>query len=80
MGRQLAVEQKLAGCGGQRLAGFIVGEREGFGFDVEADFGGVGGALLGMGLRFAGAFAVVVNVEGGEAEELLDVGGDVGAG
>jgi hypothetical protein len=69
----------LAGCGGQELAGFVVGEREDFGFDVEADFGGVGGALLGMGLRFAGAFAVVVHVEGGEAEELLDVGGDVGA-
>jgi hypothetical protein len=30
-------------------------------------------------LGLAGAVGVVVGVEGGEAEELLDVGGNVGA-
>ena len=73
--RGLAVGQWQCGYG---AAGWVVGEREDFGFDVEADFVCVCGAGCGFGVRLAGAGAVVVGVEAGEAEELLDVGGDVG--
>ena len=58
----------------------VVGEREDFGFDVEADAGGVGCAGSGFGKGAARAGAVEVGVEVGEVEELLDVRGDVGAG
>ena len=60
-------------------ADWIVGEGEDFGFEVEADFLGVGCAFGGVGVGAAGAGAVIVGVEAGEAEELFGVGGDVGA-
>ena len=71
----------VSGGNGQVGDGFywgVVGEGKDFGFEVEADFLGVGGAGCGVGMGAAGAFAVIVGVEGGEVEELLGVGGDVG--
>ena len=68
----------VLGEGGWR-AGGVVGEGRDFGFEVEADGAGVGGAGGGFGVGFAGAVGVVVGVEGDEVEELLGVGGDVGA-
>ena len=62
-----------------RRAGRVVGEGRDFSFEVEADGAGVGGAGCGIRLGFAGAAGVVVDVEGDEVEELLGVGGDVGA-
>ena len=59
--------------------GGSLGKGSDFGFEVEADACGVGGAGGGVGVGAAGAGAVVVGVEGGEVEELLGVGGDVGA-
>ena len=60
------------------MSGCVFREGGDLGFEVEADFCGVGGAGLRVGVGLAGAFAVVVGVEGGEAEELLGVGRDVG--
>jgi len=55
------------------------GWRQDFGFEIEADAVGGEGSLGGVRVRFAGAGAVVVRVETGEVEELLDVSRDPGA-
>ncbi len=65
------------GVGG--AGGRLHGRGHDLGFEVEADGAGVGGALGGVGGFLAGAGGVVIGVEGDEAEELLDVGGGVGA-
>ena len=67
----------LGECGWR--AGGIVGEGRDFGFEVEADGAGVGGAGSGVRVGFAWSAGVVVGVEGDEVEELLGVGGNVGA-
>ena len=67
--------ERVGGVGG----GLGWEQGQDLGFDIEADFGCVGGAGGCVGVGFAGAGAVVVRVESGEAEELFDVGGDVGA-
>ena len=55
-----------------------VGEGQDLGLEVEVNVGGVGGASGGVGMGATGAGAVVACVKGGEAEELVGVGGGVG--
>jgi hypothetical protein len=64
-------------AGGPCERGGQVGED--LGFEIEAGFEGIRCASLGVGMGLSGAGGVEVRIEGDEAEELLDVGGDVGA-